>query len=95
MPSETFRRLYRDAYLRDCPIIRLILSIRGWFGELPVTNQSGVADAVHTISVNFLDVMDDFARRYNPKRFKRISYQCPGCGGAYCQDSIEIHHLQR
>ena len=86
MSTDFFDELGKQALIRECPVIWLLLSLRNLCGVLVPCdiNLVRLADEIHAISVEHVDNFDALVQRYGrPNQF--ANHKCPNCGGQYCQ----------
>ena len=90
MASELFHDLYKRAYRLDCPTIHTLNGLAAGLGPGPTLERVNLTDLLYDAGREFIDSMDEFARRHNPKRSRMIKYRCPACGDPYCNGAVQV-----
>lgn len=89
MATELFHDLYKRALKLDCAILHILRGLDQGLGPAPLTSRVSLAEGLHDIGADFLDAMDDFARKHHVRQ-SPVKYICPTCGSPYCNGAVPM-----
>jgi len=94
MATELFHDLYRRAFRLDCSTIHTLNGLTRGMGPGPTTARVKLAESLDQAGADFIDAIDDIARKWAIPKARAIKFMCPGCGSPYCGGAIPFPNFQ-